>query len=381
MPEYSSPAPRSAQNRGLASRGEQVMGSLKIDPYAASPSSAMIGYPNSASMNYNNQSPYLQNVSPYPQSQFAYPQTSAVYPQSMPTFAHQMPSYSQNMPNQFQNSPYLQNDQNLMLQKLLEEMNSNYERDLQDQNSELLKKIEQIERENQRLARGVDSDEEDNLEYEDQQVVSDAVDRAIRQYEQAKAREEAELQQKQRRDEERSLRMIPRPSPEDILYAPISEKELFEHATSLPPVSKPFISPSIYDVRGSRRQERDRYENDTNRTRGKTNIDEDEIPLDNPSRVGTQDVKNMIGKSLIKKDLLSTLLYKARENKPSAAPASKPANVLNDFNEVKKRNEEERKEKLENDHRNEMIQKFRYFDANKAKGQNLNWIFKNVKRN
>lgn len=122
-------------------------------------------------------------------------------------------------------------------------------------------KIEQIERENARLARGI-GDEEDptydmpknkmkrnQLDVDDQRIINDAVDRALHQYESAKMQEELEYEMLKKQEEER-IRLLQRPSPEEILYMPITEKELFENITSLPPVSKPFRHPDLVNLRG-----------------------------------------------------------------------------------------------------------------------------------
>ena len=106
----------------------------------------------------------------------------------------------------------------------------------------------------------IDSDEDDRtpfkpnkkynrnkLDVDDQRIIGDAVDRALQQYEATKHQEELEYEVLKKQEEER-YNMSKRPSPEELLFMPVSETELFENITSLPPVSKPFNPGHIYKV-------------------------------------------------------------------------------------------------------------------------------------
>lgn len=372
MEEFASPQPRSSQGRGMAMRGQQVMGNYNYNSYPQAPNSAQIspGYPNSAgqygfnqyqapnSAAYNMQSPYGSPQMGYgPQSPPPYGNSGMMAPQSA--------NYGQGY----------QNEQNVDLQRLMGELNNKYENDIDDQNQELLNKIKNIERENARLSMGVDSDDEkynqQEIGYDDQHVVGDAVDRAIRQYEQTKAREEADEEGERQRDSERMMRMMPRQSPEDILFAPISETELFDNITSLPPVSKPFMGVDIYNVRGTTNDRPQR----TPQTYVSTPLRTDTALSGKVPRAGIDDVKNSISKSLIKNNLMSNLLKNVRENKKNN-PASNDV-----FEDIKRQNTDiERTKKKDEDIKKEMMGKFMYFDANKSKGLNLNMIFNNAKR-
>jgi hypothetical protein len=342
-------------------------------------------YPNSA---------HLPEISPSlaysPQPMPAYPPTAGYYPpygQPMyaPASGNQNHSFTAGMPPPQNNPSYGQNDSSALIQKLLEELNNKYEDEIETQNQDLMNKIQQIERENQRLAKGIDSDDEDDaaagfknygLHPDDQKIVGDAVDRAIKQYEQSKAREEAGLREKYMHEEERMRRFAPRPRPEEILFAPVTDDEIFNNATSLPPVSKPFIPPSLYNVRGHSQLDHDKFERSTIKTEtvpSRGNLSEFSGPKPDKG-----EVKNLIAKSMMKNDLISSLLKK-NKNPPANVASRQTDRDANELMELKRQQERENKLKEEEELKRKLFRQNGYFDANKAKGKNLDLIFKKVK--
>jgi hypothetical protein len=261
---------------------------------------------------------------------------------------------------------YPEYDQNGMIQKLMENMNSNQENELETQNNEILKRIEQMEQENQRLAQGLDSDDDlpdmnnmhnNNLDYDDQKIIGDAVDKAVKQYEQSKAREENELEIQRQRDDRRPM---PRPSPEDILFAPISDQELFDYATSLPPVSKPFVPPSTRQVRGHNQLEHEQFKRNTG-----SNFN-NEVRKEEPTPHG-----------LTFKDLFAQNL-KNKMKPPSASNLSPKPQVNDLFNFQRKIQDKNNKE--EEGKKQNLSRAFGCFDANLASGKDLITIFNQIRK-
>ena len=282
-------------------------------------------------------------------------------------------------------------EQNSMIQKLLDELNNKYEDDLENQNNDLLQKIEKIERENQKLAHGIDSDEEappysrnrfknNDIEYEDQKIVSDAVDRAIRQYEYAKAKEDAEIEEKRRAEEERLRRMIPKPSPEEILFSPITDDEIFHYATSLPPVSKPFQPYGGPKIRGH-----DQLDDNMNmRTGFQPNAQDAFEGLVGPKEIKDPqttkaDIKNLISNKVMKSDILQNFISN-KPNKTADEIRKEPLNDQNEDYEMAKMMKQQEALKKQDD---ELLKKLKsengYFDANKGKGLNIHFLMKNIK--
>ena len=245
---------------------------------------------------------------------------------------YRAPSYNYGYPSQSNMYPrpaalpqesYM-TDQNLMIQKLLDELNSKNQDDLENQNNDLLQKIEKIERENQKFQYGNDSDDDipksrskfrnNYHDYEDQKVVSDAIDKAIKQHEFSKLKEAEEIEEMRRAEEERLRRMIPKPSPEEILFAPITDDEIFKYATSLPPVSKPFqpyggpkvkghnqLNDDINMKTGFQSNAQDVYDNFANFREARD------------PQTTKADVNNLLANKILKSDFLSDIM----KNKPN----------------------------------------------------------------
>lgn len=374
--------PLSESGRGLAARGNDVINQYYNNQFAQP---GGINYPNSAQP-----SPYepMGHNMAYPQSANFGQQPAFA---ANPNFGHGSmnmgappvyPQYNAS-PYGMQNNSFTAgmagpsfgaNDQDGMIQKLLEEMNSKQENELEAQNNEILKRIEQIERENQRLAQGADSDDElpninnlnqHNLDYDDQKIIGDAVDRAIKQYEQAKAREEHELEMKRKRDEDRTMKMMPRPTPEDILFAPISDQELYDYATSLPPVSRPFVPPSLYKVRGHNQLEQEQF----NRNTG----------LSFHSEVKRKPTPQEVKPGLSFNDLFAKKVAN-NQTKPISEPANSPKLKMADLFSFQNKAKEDLRKKQEDNHKQHLSQKHGYFDANIAKGKDLVSIFNQIRK-
>ena len=171
------------------------------------------------------------------------------------------------------------------------------------------------------------------------------------------------------KQEEERYELLKRPSPEEILYMPISEKELFDNIKSLPPVSKPFMPSGIYNVRGH--NQFDDF-NQFNDPKDKPNIDfghsrnndviekivpKQQTPQPPPQQppVAKQVAKDNIFQRVIKNH--KTDLLKLKQN-----DAQERSNQQN--------------ERLKQDLANE----YQFFDANMGKGKDLMSLFNKVEK-